>query len=250
METQSVMAKEKTVTRKRKTRIAGEASAEGLLKDQAYAEVKRRILEDEFQPGTFLSERQVSELLDVSKTPIRAAFQRLELEGFVSISPQQGVVVLDVSMDDIADHFELRVALECYVASSLAGNITPEQSARLAANLDEQRECVENDDLSRTVELDGKFHLLLSEFLGNKEIHRVMWQLRDKMYRVIQRVHTRHPERLASNYPEHRAIADAILAGDPEKAAEAMEAHLMNGRQILMNPRTRSHVAPYRTRSF
>lgn len=242
------MAKEKSVARKRKTRIAGEAASEGLLKDQAYAEVKRRILEDEFEPGKFLSERQVSELLDVSKTPIRAAFQRLELEGFVSISPQQGVVVLDVSLDDIADHFELRVALECFVVSSLAGNLDKKQTARLEGNLAEQRECVANQDLSRTVELDGNFHLLLSEFMGNREIQRVMWQLRDKMYRVIQRVHSRHPDRLDSNYPEHQAIADAILAGDPVKSADAMESHLMNGRQILMNPRPRARSTPYRGR--
>ena len=242
------MTTEKKANRKRRTRIAGEGNAQGLLKDQAYAEIKRRILANEFEPGAFLSERQVSELLDVSKTPIRAAFQRLELEGFVSISPQQGVVVLDLSMDDISDHFEFRVALECFVVSSLAGHLTRQQEERLEENLQEQRECMEQNDLGRTVDLDGGFHLLLTGFLGNREIERVMWQLRDKMHRVIQRVHDRYPERLASNYPEHQKVADAILSGDPEKAAIAMETHLMNGRQILMTPRSRNQTIPYRGR--
>ena len=242
------MAAAKKTTRKRRTKIAGEAVSNGLLKDQAYAEVKRRILADEFPAGAFLSERQVSELLAVSKTPIRAAFQRLELEGFVSISPQQGVVVLDLSMDDISDHFELRVALECFIVSSLAGHLDAEHIERLNANLDEQQACVESKDMDQTVELDRGFHLLLTEFLGNREISRVMWQLRDKMHRVIQRVHSRHPERLGTNYPEHRQIADAILAGDAEAAAIAMESHLMNGRQFLMTPRQRNLSIPHRSR--
>ena len=242
------MATAKKTTRTRRTKIAGEAVSGGLLKDQAYIEVKRRILADEFPAGAFLSERQVSELLAVSKTPIRAAFQRLELEGFVSISPQQGVVVLDLSMDDISDHFELRVALECFVVSSLAGHLNVDQKSRLKANLEEQRDCVDNGDMDRTVDLDGSFHLLLTEFLGNREISRVMWQLRDKMHRVIQRIHSRHSERLATNYPEHLKVAEAILEGNPEKAAAAMESHLMNGRQFLMSPRPRNQSVPYRGR--
>src|SRR5213080_3141617 len=69
----------------------------GLLKERAYAEIKQRILSGAFAPGTFLSERQLALQLQMSKTPIRAATERLEQEGFLTISPQQGIVVHDLS---------------------------------------------------------------------------------------------------------------------------------------------------------
>src|SRR5262249_5818701 len=91
-----------------------------LLKERAYAEIKRRILSGDPASGRFLSERQLSLQLGMSKTPVRAALERLEQEGIVTISPQQGIVVRDLSIHEIADQYEIRAALETYVLRSLA----------------------------------------------------------------------------------------------------------------------------------
>jgi DNA-binding GntR family transcriptional regulator len=187
----------------------------------------------------FLSERQMAGELAMSKTPIRAAVERLEAEGFLAISPQQGIVVRDVSVHELADQFEVRTALEQFVLRRIAGRLTPEQAGRLADNLKGQEACIGKQAGERFVELDANFHVLLCEFQGNREIRRVMEQLREKVHRVIRHAIAQRPARLAETYVEHRAIADAVLAGDAEGAARGMEVHLEYGKQCLLSPRGR-----------
>ena len=216
----------------------GEASnGRGLLKERAYAEIKRRILSSAFTTGGFLAERQLASQLGMSKTPIRAALERLELEGFVTISPQQGVVVRDLSVRDIADQYETRTALEGFVVRTLAGRLPPAQVERLRANLAAQEANRRAGDIGRGIALDTEFHLLFFEFLGNQEMLRVMRRLREKIHRVISEVFTLNPERMAGSYEEHCAIADAVLRGDGTLAARRIEDHLEVGKQMLLSPR-------------
>ena len=101
-----------------------------LLKERAYSEIKQRLQAGEYASGTFLSERQLAIQLGMSKTPIRAALERLEQEGFVAISPHQGVIIRDLSVHEIADQYEFREALETFVARRMAGRLTPAQTDR------------------------------------------------------------------------------------------------------------------------
>src|SRR5579872_4371815 len=80
---------------------ANGAPVRSLMKEQAYAELKRLIQSQELAPGSFLAERQLAHRLGMSKTPVRSALERLESEGFVRISPQQGAIVCDLSLRDI-----------------------------------------------------------------------------------------------------------------------------------------------------
>ncbi len=228
------MAKARKTAKKRPTPTKTTGS---LLKDKAYSRIKERILSDKFSPGSFLSERQVASWLGMSKTPIKAAFERLEHEGFISVSPQQGVVVRDLNIHEIADHFELRVALESFVARNIAGRLTSEQIQLLKENLEAQKRSIENENVSESVFLDGSFHALICSFLGNQEMNRVINDLKDKIYRVVSRVFTRHPKRPVTSYAEHKRIANAILKGEADRAANLMTAHLENGKQFLLLPR-------------
>src|SRR5262245_2795726 len=207
------------------------------LKERAYAELKRRILSGELASGTFLSERQLSPQLGMSKTPVRAALERLEQEGLVTISPQQGIVVRDLSIHEIADQYEIRAALATFVLRSLAGRLTPAQGERLRANLEAQEANCRAYDVERGVALDTEFHTLFCEFLGNREILRVMGQLRERIQRVITKVFQINPGRIASSYEEHLAIADAVLRGDAARAVQLIEEHLDCGKQHLRSPR-------------
>ena len=196
------------------------------LKDRAYEVLKQRILDGELPAGSLLSERQVAKWLEMSKTPIQAAFHKLEMDGLVSVAPQQGVRVRDYSVAESVAHFELRVALETYVVRELAGRLTDEQVQALRDHLAKQHESVRSRDIERNVELDRAFHLLMCECLGNQEIVRVMWQLRDKIHRVVANVHVHHPGRLEEIYPEHVAIVDALIDGDGDLAAELIAQHI------------------------
>jgi DNA-binding GntR family transcriptional regulator len=219
-------------------RPRGQAVASGgLLKEHAYAEIKRHILSGAFAAGTFLSERQVALRLGMSKTPVRAALERLQQEDLVTISPQQGIIVRDLSVHEIADQYEIRAALEAYALGTLAGRLTPAQVDRLRANLEAQAANCRDCDVERGVLLDAEFHTLFCEFLGNREILRVMGQLRAKIHRVIAQVYRINPARMANSFEEHQAIAEAVLAGDAAAAVRRIETHLDCGKQHLLSPR-------------
>jgi DNA-binding GntR family transcriptional regulator len=207
------------------------------MKEQAYAEIKRGILGGVFPPGSFLAERQLAAGLGMSKTPVRAALERLEAEGFITVSPQKGIMIRDLTVHEIADHYEIRVALETYVVRTVAGRLTPDQGDRLQANLRAQAVARDANDVPRAVALDAEFHGLFCEFLGNQEILRVMGQLGEKSQHVITKVFQLNPERIASSYEEHRAIAEAVTRGDAALATRLMEEHLEYGKQHLLSPR-------------
>lgn len=206
-----------------------------LLQDQAYERLKALIQSGSLAAGSLHTERRLSEELGMSKTPIRAALTRLDIEGFVSVSPQQGIAVRETSIHEIVDLFDIRAALETFVVRSLAGRLRPPQVERLRANLKEQKECAQTDDAQELTRLDTDFHLLFCEFLDNREITRVLIHLRDKLHRVILRVMSRAEGRLTSAVGEHAAIAEAVIRGKGEVAARRVRDHLEFGKQFLMS---------------
>jgi DNA-binding GntR family transcriptional regulator len=207
------------------------------MKDRAYLEIKRGILRSDFPPGSFLAERQLADQLGMSKTPVRAALERLEAEGFITISPQQGIIIRELTIHEIADHYEIRIALETYVMRTMAGRLSADFADRLRVNLAAQEVARDARDVPGAVALDAEFHSLFCEALDNREILRVMGQLRDKIQRVITKVFQMNPGRIATSYAEHRAIADAVLRGDSALAARLIEEHLEYGKQHLLSPR-------------
>lgn len=206
-----------------------------LLKARAYGEIKERIQNDHFPPGSFLSERQLTGLLGMSKTPIKAALERLELEGFVSISPQQGVVVRQVSLKEVADQFELRKALEGHIVKAIAGKLTDKQVTSIQRNLRQQQTAAGKSDVPRFVELDAKFHLLLCEVFGNQAMLDCLAQHRSKMHRVISQVLTQASGRFEVAFQEHTAMFDAIEQGKTAAAVRLVEQHLEFGKQFLLS---------------
>ncbi len=213
-----------------------DAFAPASLKQRAYEEIKQRILSGRLAPGGLLSERQLAAELNMSKTPVHAALERLEVDGLVTVAAQQGIVVREATAGDVTDHFEFRQAIEPFVVGRIAGRLSTDQKASLNQNLSANREAVLAGDMAANVQLDAEFHLLLCEFLGNREILRVMRQLREKVHRVIHQISTRSPSRMDVSLAEHEAIAQAILNGDGSSASERMVEHLRNGLRLLYQP--------------
>jgi len=210
------------------------ATPKPLLQEQAYGRLKELIQSSSLAPGSLHSERTLSELLGMSKTPIRAALTRLDIEGFVTVSPQLGMVVREPSLHEIVDLFDIRVALESFVVRSLAGRLRPPQIERLRANLQEQKECARADNQERLTRLDTDFHLLFCGFLDNREITRVIVNLRDKLHRVILRVMSQAEGRLRTAAGEHAGIAEAVIRGKADLAADRVRRHLEFGKQFLL----------------
>ncbi|MDX1963241.1 MAG: GntR family transcriptional regulator [Pirellulales bacterium] len=208
-----------------------------LLKDRAYDAIKSRLQDARFPAGTLLSERQLETLLGMSKTPIKAALERLEQEGFVTISPQQGILVRELSIQEIADHFELRKALESYVVAAITGNLSSRQTAEIERNLRQQVQAAAKGAVARLVELDAEFHLLLFRVFGNQAMLDCLLTHRERMQRVIFQVMSQAPGRLTAAVAEHEGIFAAISAGKSPLAVKLLRQHLDYGKQYLVASR-------------
>jgi len=214
--------------------MAGKKTANStlLLKDIAYNEIKERILDERFEPGGFLSERELIELLEMSKTPIKAALTRLESEGFLTVSSKQGIFIQDLALDRIIDIYDLRTALETFNIGLVIGRLSEEQSRELQENLQLTKEIVERLDVKAFATADHEFHLLISKYAGNVEINRVLLNYQDHLLRITLRHLRKDPHRMALFYEDHVKIFEALKNKD-EKGVELMKEHLQNSKQKL-----------------
>jgi DNA-binding GntR family transcriptional regulator len=208
--------------------------ARRLLADRAYDALKESLLSGKYPPGTFLSERQLARGLGMSKTPLKSALVRLEAEGFLRISPQQGIVVREPSAQEIVELFDLREAIESYVVQRIAGRLTPDQAARLKENVRQQERAVREDKVVDATRLDTEFHMLVCGFLGNREMLKTLARMREKLHLHILGNLTRRPERTADSTREHAGIAEALLQGKGARAAELVRRHLDYGRNFVL----------------
>jgi len=207
------------------------------LAQRAYDDLKALFLKGAYVPGDFLTEGELARRLRMSKTPVRTALTRLEMDGFVAVSPQQGIVVREPSIHEVIDLFDIRMALETFVVKRLSTTITPEQIARLRANLEEQDRAVKARDNAQSTKLDTEFHLMLCEFAGNREILEVMERLRSKLHRIILGIQNKNPGRIADGAREHEGIAEAIFQGRGDQAAQRVVQHLEWGKKFLVASR-------------
>jgi DNA-binding GntR family transcriptional regulator len=216
-------------------RPASRPAVRPTLATRAYNDLRSLFQDGTYVPGDFLTEGELARRLKMSKTPVRTALTRLEMDGFVTVSPQQGIVVREPSIHEIIDLFDIRVALETFVVRRLAGNLMPDQTTRLRVNLDAQARSVKDHDTEEATRLDTEFHLLLCEFLGNREITQTMERLRGKLHRVILGIQHKSPERVVDGYREHESIAEAVNQGRGDQAAQRVVQHLEWGKKFLIS---------------
>lgn len=202
-----------------------------LLQDVAYKEIKKSIIQEKYKPGTLLSERELINELDMSKTPIKSAIVRLESEGFVTVSSKQGIIINDLSVDRINDIYNLRIALESYNCDQLTKNISQAQTDKLETNLNEMKVIVEDLNVIRFAELDHDFHIMITRFTGNKEIYRVLLNYYDHLFRITLKHLNKEPERMIKFYEDHIIILDKIKNNDG--AGLVMKRHLEESKMML-----------------
>jgi DNA-binding GntR family transcriptional regulator len=203
-----------------------------LLKEVAYEEIKEHILNETFQPGSFLSERELISMLNMSKTPIKSALTRLEAEGFVTVSSKQGIIINDLSFSRIIDIYDLRTVLETHNVRSVLNRLTEEQFEMIRENLEVTERIVKVLDVREFAKADHDFHLLISKFAGNEEIHRILLNYNDHLLRITLRHLKKDPNRMKDFYQDHLEIYNLLSEGR-EESVERMRDHLQNSKQKL-----------------
>lgn len=193
--------------------------------ERVYTHVKDAVLDRRYEGGTLLTEGGLAEAVGVSRTPVREALLRLEVEGLIKLYPKKGALVLAVSAQEIADVVETRLLVEEFAARK-AVPASPQLVSRLEALLEEQRHYSDTGDLATVSVKDRCFHAEIVRHAGNEILSRLYDQLRDRQLRMGVAVMEAHPDRIAANIAEHGELLEAIRSGDAEGAAQVVRRHV------------------------
>ena len=192
--------------------------------------IRRGILE----PGERLMEVQLAEELGISRTPVREAIRKLEQEGYVIMLPRRGTYVSDVSVKDVKEIFEIRSALESLAAELVTLRIEPDELDKLRTLLTEIEGQIERkDSMDKIVATDVKFHGLLYQVSRNERLVAIISNLKEQLAR-FRTLSMSYPGRLQETLQEHRAMVEAIAAGDVDAARDAAERHMEQAEETLL----------------
>lgn len=192
---------------------------------QIYQTLRHMILDMALAPGTRFTETQVAEHFQVSRTPVREALQRLEVENQITIRPKQGCFVRAVDLKQIRDYYDVRVAIELLAVERACTHMSDAALQALAAAWNPQHLAFGNaaDDTLKQAEED--FHIALAQGSGNPALVRYLADINDHI-RVVRRLGWPDFTSIQDTYQEHFDICQLILARDVETARATMLAHI------------------------
>jgi DNA-binding GntR family transcriptional regulator len=196
----------------------------GTLTRSVLEKLRRAIVTLELQPGEALDKGAICDRLGVSRFPVSEALARLQAEGLVEIIPQRGSSVSRVRIGDVVEYMLIRKALEGEAVRALVARRPEGLIARLETSLRAQTEAARRGDREAFHRFDLDFHDMLFEALSFGRIRAVIDSARANLDRARRLI--LDPRRLSLTQSEHRAIVDAIAAGDADRAAAAMRAHI------------------------
>ena len=197
------------------------------LRDVVFQTLRQAILKGELQPGERLMEIKLAERLGVSRTPIREAIRKLELEGLVVMIPRKGAAVANISENDTKDVLEVRRTLEMFAVEVACDRITSEQLEHLKKAAKEFEAAKGSMDLIRIAETDMKFHEIIYEATHNERLVQMLNNLRENMYRY-RIEYLKDLNYYDSLVREHQEILDAVETGEKSRARVCMRDHIDN----------------------
>ena len=191
------------------------------------------IVKGTLKPGERLMEIKLAEELGVSRTPVREAVRKLELEGYVIMIQRRGTYVANMSIRDINEIFEIRTALESLSNGLAAERITEEELEQLQRLLVTIGGYIKSGDMEKIVETDIEFHELLYKAARNNRLVGIISNLREQLTR-FRTISMSFPGRIETTLEEHRAIVEAIAQGDVKAAKRAAERHMDQSEKTLL----------------
>lgn len=197
----------------------------GSLVDQAYEQIRLRILDNVWPPGHRALEQEVAFVLGMSRTPVREAVARLANEGLVEVVPRHGMRVLPVSPTDMREIYEILTALECMAAEIVARrHPTDDELLPLTRATADMDTALAKDDLDAWAAADERFHAALVELSGNRQLAATVWNYWDRAHRARMFSLRLRPKPVHSTL-EHFELLTRLRNGDAEGASAVNRAH-------------------------
>ena len=197
------------------------------LRDVVFNTLRKAILRGEQKPGERLMEIQLANKLGVSRTPIREAIRKLELEGLVLMIPRKGAEVAQITEKNMQDVLEVRKALVELSVQLACERITPEQVEEMKLAAEEFRKVLKSGDVTKIAEADVKFHDVIFAATNNQRLVTLLNNLREQMYR-FRVEYLKQKECYPQLLEEHEKLIALISGGNVEEACEIMGRHIDN----------------------
>ena len=203
------------------------------LRDVVFQTLRQAILRGKLEPGERLMELHLADMLGVSRTPVREAIRKLELEGLVITIPRKGAVVAQITRTDLEDVLEVRCALEELAVRKACRNMTAQQLAALREAASRFEQEIAAGDLMESAQADVDFHEMISDATGNRRLIQILNNIRSQVYRYrLENLKNKasHPDLIR----EHTRLIEALERHDEEEAARFIRVHIENQRMAIM----------------
>lgn len=203
------------------------------LRDVVFNTLRKAILTGKLKPGERLMEVHLANRLGVSRTPIREAIRKLELEGLVIMIPRRGAEVARITEKSLKDVLEVRRALDALSVELACDRIKSEDTKRLWEACQEFERAARGKDASVIAKADVALHDIIVEATGNLRLQQLVNNLSEQMYRY-RFVYIREESRHDNLVEEHREIYESIASRDKERAARAARVHIDNQEKSII----------------
>lgn len=203
------------------------------LRDVVFNTLREAILKGDFTPGERLMEKQLAERLGVSRTPIREAIRKLELEGLVIMVPRKGAEVASITGKDISDVLEVRATLEALAVKLACKKMSDQDLNELMAVNNEFRKAAQEKNVKEIIEKDVEFHDIIFHSSNNDKLIQIINNLREQIYRF--RVEYIYKMKSYDNLvKEHDEIVSAMMERKGKEASTIALKHIENQERSVL----------------
>ena len=203
------------------------------LRDVVFNTLRQSILTGELKPGERLMEIHLADKLGVSRTPIREAIRKLELEGLVTMIPRRGAEVAQITEKNLKDVLEVRRALDALTVELACERISEEELESLQNARDTFARAIKTKDANKIAQADVAFHDIILIASRNDRLMQMLANLSQQMYRY-RLEYVKDDEHYDRLIEEHNIIFDAISRRDSKVGAQAIISHIDNQEKSII----------------
>jgi len=204
------------------------------LREVVFNVLRKEILRGDLKPGERLMEIQLANRLGVSRTPVREAIRKLELEGLVLMIPRRGAEVAKITEKSLRDTLEVRGTLEKLAVTLACQRITDKELEELKKAADYCGAFLNKKDIMEIAKADEKFHNVIYHATNNQKLIKILSNLSEQVYRYRVE-YLKHENAPAQIIKEHKQLLDAIEARDEELASKTAEIHIDNQAKSIID---------------
>lgn len=214
----------------------GRIKKNDLLSEKVYRRIKEEIITHKLPPNTRLKEEQLAKELGVSRSPVREALRRLASEGYITLFPNRGAIINEISLKDVIEIYQIRGALFSLAGSLSSQNISEKELIKLEELIAKMETSLKNSDTYNFSILDEEFDNLILKTSKNKNLIEILKIINDRI-RMIRFESLSVPGRMEKAFEELKKIFNAIKNRDKENAEKFIKEHSQNALNNIIKNR-------------